>query len=171
MTALEYRIAMRSWATGVAVLTLTAEGETRGITVNSFTSVSLHPPLILVCIARRSRIHDVLLRASRFCINVLASDQQDLADHFAGRGSDDTHRLTYDVSRRATPVLPGCLAHLDCALVAAHAAGDHTIVVAAVEEVEIGGGEDPLLYFGGRYESLAAGLDAAPPPGATLTAS
>ena len=171
MTALEYRIAMRAWATGVAVLTLDAEGETRGITVNSFTSVSLDPPLILVCIARRARVHDALLRASRFCINVLARGQQDLADHFAGRGSEDARRPTYDLSRHATPVLPGCLAHLDCALVASHAAGDHTIVVAAVEAVENGRGEDPLLFFGGRYESLAAGLGAAPPAGATLTAS
>ncbi len=161
--AIDFRTAMRAWATGVAVLTLETEGDVRGITVNSFTSVSLHPPLILVCIARHARIHDALLRASRFCVNVLSRDQQDLADHFAGRGRDGTTRLSHDVSRGATPVLRGCLAHLDCALVAAHAAGDHTIVVAAVEAVGAGDREDPLLFFGGRYESLAAARGAAPP--------
>lgn len=144
-----FRSALRTWTTGVAVLTLIDGDAVRGITVSSFTSVSLEPPLVLVCIDRRARIHDVLVRAARFCANVLAASQREIADHFAGRGAGAAPR--FDVTRHGTPCLAHGLGWLEVVPESAIEAGDHTIVLGRVEDAHRAAEGEPLLYREGRY--------------------
>lgn len=153
----EMRQAMRRWSTGVAVVTLRLGDEVRGVTVNSFTSVSLVPPLVLICLDSHARTHDLLLAARRYCINILAEDQPLLSDRFAGRRPGEHGRFD-DCSTRESPaglpVIDGCLAWLDCRLVDLHPAGDHTIFIGLVTHAEHAGGR-PLLYHSGQYRRLA----------------
>jgi flavin reductase (DIM6/NTAB) family NADH-FMN oxidoreductase RutF len=154
----DMRQAMRRWSTGVAVVTLRAGEELRGVTVNSFTSVSLEPPLVMICLDRRARTHDLLLASRRYCINILAADQQVLSDRFAGRRPGEHGRFD-DCSQRQSPaglpMLDSCLAWLDCRLVDLHPAGDHTIFIGLVTHAEHADGT-PLLYHGGQYRALTA---------------
>lgn len=157
------RQAMRRWTTGVTVVTVRCGREARGVTINSFTSVSLAPPLVLIAIDGRSRAHHLILAAQRFCITILEERQQTLSDRFAGRRPGE-HVLFDDCSRMATPgglpVLDGGLAWLDCRLVDTHAVGDHTLfigLVTAAESAEVG---QPLVYHAGRYRRLPRDGDA-----------
>jgi len=154
VTADRFRQAMRRWATGVSVLTLRDGNEVRGITISSFTSVSLEPPLVLACIDRRARIHDAVLRCARFAISVLAAGQDALADRFAGRPGAVAAPVRFAFTPRGTPYLPVGLAWFDCSRVAAHEAGDHTIIIARVNEARVAGGCEPLLYVDGGYAGV-----------------
>jgi flavin reductase (DIM6/NTAB) family NADH-FMN oxidoreductase RutF len=144
-----------------------AEGdeEIHGMTANSFTSVSLDPLLVLVCVDHRARTHTHLQARQRFGINILANDQRAISEYYAR--SVETHQhaevagARFDRTSHGTPVLHGALAYLECRLHSAKAAGDHTIFVAEVEEVVMGEGT-PLLYFRGQYKQL--GGDVAAPP-------
>lgn len=143
------------FATGVTVVTCCdAQGRPCGITVNSFSSVSLEPPLVLWNIAKVSNSLEAFLNAGQSVINVLAEHQHALASHFAR--SD--HRLFDDVAceydEHGTPVLPDTLATLYCSAREIHDCGDHYIVIAHVDRFEQADGT-PLVFFGGRYEALA----------------
>jgi flavin reductase (DIM6/NTAB) family NADH-FMN oxidoreductase RutF len=148
---------MRRWATGVTVVTTRSGGEVRGVTVNSFTSVSLEPPLILICLDTRARTHHLLLASRRFCVNVLGEEQQALSDRFAGRSGGEHGRFD-DISHRATawggPILDTCLAWLDCELADAYPAGDHTIFIGLVRAAHVDGEGNPLLHHAGQYHRL-----------------
>ncbi len=157
---------MGCFVTGITVITV-AEGdeEIHGMTANSFTSVSLDPLLVLVCVDHRARTHTHLQARQRFGINILANDQRAISEYYAR--SVETHQhaevagARFDRTSHGTPVLHGALAYLECRLHSAKAAGDHTIFVAEVEEVVMGEGT-PLLYFRGQYKQL--GGDVAAPP-------
>jgi flavin reductase (DIM6/NTAB) family NADH-FMN oxidoreductase RutF len=151
----EFRAALGRFATGVTVITVeTPEGGVHGMTANAFCSVSLRPPLVLVCVDHLAETYLHLRERGQFGVSVLKGDQDALSEFFADpeRNPDAAYRLgiRYHKMTSGRPVLQDALANMDCKVVDAHAAGDHTIFVAEVREVLLGEGE-PLLYFRGRY--------------------
>jgi flavin reductase (DIM6/NTAB) family NADH-FMN oxidoreductase RutF len=158
LTKSEFRKAMGQFATGVTVVTVLREpGQIHGMTANSFTSVSLEPLLVLVCVDHRAQTLPLIHDQKQFGINVLAHNQEPLAEYFAqpGQSEPDARRLgvAFRFTERGTPLLEGCLVQLDCALVSSHVAGDHTVFLAEVESAELHSGS-PLLFHGGRYRRL-----------------
>lgn len=158
LTASDFRKAMGCFATGVTVLTVDQDGEVHGMTANAFTSVSLDPMLILVCVDQRARTHAHLHARKRFGVNVLRSDQQVISEYYAR--STDAHQdaeaagARFDRTVHGTPVLHGALAYLECRLQSTQSAGDHTIFIAEVEDVVVRDGA-PLLYFRSKYRTMA----------------
>jgi len=148
-TARSFRDAMGRFATGVAVVTAQGERGPVGITANSLTSVSLEPPLVLWCPARRSSRFDSFVAANHYAIHVLAADQLALCRHFA-RSGDDFTPFAHETSPEGLPALSGCLARIDCQAEARHDAGDHAILVGRVLRVTMREGE-PLVFWRGRY--------------------
>jgi len=149
---------MGRFATGVTVVT-TCQGTRRaGITVNAFASVSLEPPLVLVCIDRSSHVHDFLLESGMFAVNFLTEEQTDLSTCFAGN-TDYRYTgfcgATSHTEATGAPVLDESLGFVDCRIVDVFPAGDHSIVVGHVEALGGGTGE-PLLYYRSRYLTSAA---------------
>ena len=142
---------MSRFVTGVALVAGRLDGSVRGLTVNAVSSVSLDPPLVLVCLDRNGKSHDPIIASGAFAVSVLASDQEELAHRFA-RG---THRERFDgvefrTGASGSPVLPDALAWLDCSIRGVHPAGDHSIVVGEVLGCGAGNG-DPLLFFRREY--------------------
>ncbi len=135
------------FATGVTIVSYRAGEGTRGLTINSFTAVSLDPPLILICLDKRSNAIEVV-PYSGFAINVLGSDQKDLAMHFSGRKRASVAPQWRDVG--GVPLLSSNLAWLRCEPASVHDAGDHTIVVGQVMDFGASG-RDPLCFFRGQF--------------------
>jgi len=149
---------MGSFATGVTVITVDHEGEVEGMTANAFTSVSLDPLLVLVCVHQRARTHARLHAKKRFGVNVLAEDQRAISEYYARamashQEAEKEAGARFDRTKHGTPVLHGALAYLECRLHSAQDAGDHTIFIAEVEDVVVREGE-PLLYFRGQYRRM-----------------
>jgi len=158
LTAREFRNALGQFATGITVVTVEREpGSVFGMTANAFTSVSLDPMLILVCVEERAKILPHLHKKQRFGVSVLKHDQRALSEYFAQAQQDTEaeHRLglRYRWTPEGVPVLNDTVVQLGCSVVAAHLAGDHTIIVGRVEDAEIQGGE-PLLFFRGEYRHI-----------------
>ncbi|CAM5624639.1 flavin reductase family protein [Streptomyces sp. NPDC005930] len=146
------------FTTGVTVITTGSESEADGTTVNSFTSVSLEPPLVLFCLHRRSRLHTLLTESGGFTVNFLSGRQQSLARHFAERRPDMLVGVPHHFGPDGLPVLSEALAHLTCTTVDVHTAGDHDIVVGEV--VDLGTpeqGREPLIFFDGSLGPLQTG--------------
>jgi flavin reductase (DIM6/NTAB) family NADH-FMN oxidoreductase RutF len=126
------------------------------MTVSAFSSVSLQPPLVLVCADLASITLEVIEASGVFAVNLLAADQRELSDRFASKEWE--HRrfegLEWRAGSTGSPLLPGSLASLDCRVVASHRAGDHVIYVGQVETAELGAAE-PLVYHAGAYRALA----------------
>ena len=144
-----FRDALGKYATGVTIITTNGPDGPVGMTANSFTSVSLDPPLVLWCPARNSSRFPVFAAAKHYAIHILAADQAGLCLRFARDGRDFTG-LEHGTTAEGAPILPGCLARLDCAAHGQHDGGDHEILVARVLRAEVRQG-DPLLFWGGRY--------------------
>jgi flavin reductase (DIM6/NTAB) family NADH-FMN oxidoreductase RutF len=160
---------LRHWATGVAVLTCRWETLPYALTVTSFSSVSLDPPLVLVCIGKQTRFHTPITESGGWAVSVLASDQGVLARRFAAHGR--LHETQFDgvattPAPSGVPVLDGCLVWLDCRTVALHDGGDHTIVVGEVAHtgplhrpdstaVE-SSVRDPLTYYRGAFSDVSS---------------
>jgi flavin reductase (DIM6/NTAB) family NADH-FMN oxidoreductase RutF len=158
----EFRRAMGSFATGVTVITVDDGGDVEGMTANAFTSVSLTPLLVLVCVERQARTHAHLHARKRFGVNILSTQQRVIADYYAR--PDRTHDRAeqesgarFDRTAHGTPVLQGALAYLECRLQTVYEAGDHTIFIAEVEDVSVWEGE-PLLYYRGTYRKIGPEL-------------
>ena len=163
VTPNEFRAALGRFASGVTVITVeTPEGAVHGMTANAFCSVSLRPPLVLVCIDHLAETYLHLRERSQFGVSVLKEEQEALSEFFADpeRNHDAAYRLgiEYRAMKSGTPVLKNALANLDCRVIDGHAAGDHTIFVGEVREVSLGEGS-PLLYFRGRYGLAKVGAD------------
>ena len=158
---LEFRRALGHFATGVTVVTYAVEDadEFRGTTVNSFTSVSLEPPLVLVSLGRQTRAAAALRPRSAYAVNVLHHGQRDLALWFAGRAEPGT-RVEWEV-RGGVPHLAACAAHFRCVAQDVHGAGDHVLVVGLVQEFQAYG-HPPLLFYRGAFEHLRDPLAAQP---------
>lgn len=155
----QLRGSMRKWLTGVTVVTASADGIQHGMTVSSFTSVSLDPAQILISLQQNSRTHDLIMRSRSFGISVLAANQEDISNIFAGRKSDDEDRLagleTFTMKTGA-PFINGCLAFFDCKVVTTIGSGTHTIFIAEVLDTRsIESDEDPLIYYNREYKRLS----------------
>jgi len=156
--AAELRKVLGQFATGVTVVTTRVDGAPLGMTANSFTSVSLDPPLVLFCADKRARAGMAVGTAGCFAINVLGEDQRHLSDLFAGKGTDDERAaLLAESGEKAVtgaPILPGALGWLDCRLDRAIDAGDHVIFLGEVVATGAGEPGEPLLYYRGSYQGL-----------------
>lgn len=157
-----YRDTIGLFASGVTVITTRLDDLIHGMTANAVTSVSLAPTLLLVCVDRRAHLHDLLQRAGRFVVNILAADQEALGNHFAGRDRGDQPpaglRFEYAGPEGASgvPTIAGCLAALHCTVETIYAGGDHTIMVGRVHDVRAGKPDAaPLVWFAGGYRRLA----------------
>jgi flavin reductase (DIM6/NTAB) family NADH-FMN oxidoreductase RutF len=140
--------------TGVTILTvLDREGSPHGMTASSFTSVSLDPPLILVCVDHRAKILEHLRRTEHVGINVLSEHQRELSDRFARRSQDRFDGVDWCAGETGVPLIPGVLASFECGLIRLVDAGDHAIVIAEVLRMEYRPGR-PLVYFGSAYHKL-----------------
>jgi len=166
------RAVMRHWPTGVTILTSRLNNYAHGMTVNSFSSVALDPPLVLASIENNVRTHALIQRSGCFALSFLHEGQEWISDRFAGRDTENTDRFeglaTYTAVTGA-PIIADNLGHLDCKLVAAHPAGNHTIFIAEVVHAGVGSaspvlGDDapegtaaaqPLVYFNRGYRRLA----------------
>jgi flavin reductase (DIM6/NTAB) family NADH-FMN oxidoreductase RutF len=152
---MEFRRCCAKFATGVTIATvLDASGVPHGLTVNSFTSVSLAPPLVLICIDYSSNVLPLFRGARHYGINVLAADQQELSTRFATRGQDRFDGVDWTPGRTGVPLIPGVLAQIECAVRNVIEAGDHAVFLAEVVRVEHQPGR-PLLYFDSGYGRLA----------------
>ena len=148
----QFRTALSRFASGVTVVTTRdAEGRPLGITVSAFSSVSLEPPLVLVCIDCAAYVHDAFQASGVFVVNVLGAEQEELSRLFASREPDKFQRIGYSAGLEGAPVLADTLATLECRLRHAYEGGDHTIFVGEVEHTNVRADAQPLLYYRGGY--------------------
>jgi flavin reductase (DIM6/NTAB) family NADH-FMN oxidoreductase RutF len=153
----QFRQACGRFATGVAIASvMDSQGTPHGLTVSSFTSVSLDPPLILICLGHKVTSIDVFRKASDFAINILAEDQREIAARFARKGQDRFDGLEWRLGESGAPLLAGVLAEIECALRRRVPAGDHDILIGEMWSMRVHRGE-PLAYYAGRYRRLAPG--------------
>jgi len=149
------RDALGSFATGVTVATcVDGDGTPFGLTVNSFTSVSLDPPLLAVCIAKGARCAPALAAAGHFAVNVLQTGQQPASSRFSTRDEDRFGATPWSTGETGSPLLMESLAVFECERHAIHEAGDHDILVGRVVRASFDPNLDPLLYFRGSYRRL-----------------
>ena len=153
----ELRAALGHFATGVSVITTrTGAGEPVGTTVSALTSVSLDPPLVLVCLDRGSATLGALRRSATFAINVLAVDQEALSTRFARKGRHaGWDGVAHRIGRVGAPQLDGALAVVDCEVQEHLEGGDHEIVLARPVDLAVAEHRSPLLHFRGAYGALA----------------
>lgn len=153
-----FRTALGSFATGVTVITARGvSGELAGLTVNSFASVSLAPPLVLWSLSLYSPALAVFQHCSHYAINVLAADQVELSEHFARPSKEKSENkfaaLKFDTGSGGAPLLQGCCARFECRNETRHAGGDHLIFIGLVEKY-LREERAPLLFQGGQYREL-----------------
>ena len=150
----EFRQALGHFAAGVTVVTSKLDdGEMAGITVTAFSSLSLEPPLVLVCIDKRARIHDRLKVGGNYAVNMLAEDQEVVSRRFASREPNAFSETGHTEGVTGAPIFHDALAVLECRIVDLLPGGDHTIVVGQVEATRVREGK-PLLYFRGGYGQI-----------------
>ena len=145
---------MGHFATGVTVVTTEGEAGSHGMTANAVTSLSLDPPLVLIAVDKRAALLEYLVKNRCFAVNILRLDQEDLSRRFATPGPKDFSDLNVTTAVTGSPILADGLAFLDCRVHDILPGGDHDIFVGEIVAGEYQGGE-PLLYFSGRYRSLA----------------
>jgi flavin reductase (DIM6/NTAB) family NADH-FMN oxidoreductase RutF len=149
-----FRHACGKFATGITIVTVIGpDGLPHGMTVNSFTSVSLEPPLVLVCIDRKATILPKLQAARYFGINVLSESQQDLSAQFARRGMDRFEAVPWFPGELSVPLLDGALAQYECSVNSVTEGGDHLIFIGEVQHLQCFAGR-PLLYYASGYATL-----------------
>ena len=152
-----FRNALGCFATGVAVVTAQGpDGALMGLTINSFSSVSLEPPLVLWSLATSSPNLEGFQRASHYAVNILALEQEALSNHFATRQEDKFSSIPWTPGLGGAPLLPGCHASFQIRNEFHYPGGDHLIFVGHVERFEANPGIPPLLFHGGRYRQLQA---------------
>jgi flavin reductase (DIM6/NTAB) family NADH-FMN oxidoreductase RutF len=150
--AARFREVLGAFCSGITVITAVGpDGAPLGMTCQSFSSLSLDPPLILIAPARTSTTWPRIREAGAFCVNVLADDQHGLSDAMSRRGTDKFADVAWTPLPTGAPRLAGTVAWIDCELAAEHAGGDHTIVVGAVRDLGSTAALEPLLYHRGRY--------------------
>jgi flavin reductase (DIM6/NTAB) family NADH-FMN oxidoreductase RutF len=151
----DFRRVLGHFATGVTVLTTCdADARPTGLTASAFSSVSLDPPLVLICVDHKSQSYPALKDRRCFAVNVLSADQQAVSRRFASTRLDKFDEVPHTISDLGLPLIQGAIAQLECTTVSVHVEGDHTIFVGRVERARADAGE-PLLYFRGQYDRLA----------------
>lgn len=154
MNAGDFRAVMRRFPTGVTIVTTLDEGHPKGFTANAVASVSLDPPMVLVCVNRQARSHPLIAQTGKFCVNILTLGQEALAIRFATHGERDPFEtLTYHIHATGAPVIDDVLGYLDCELAEEHSAGTHTIFLGTVVACGYRDGA-PLGYFNAGYRDF-----------------
>lgn len=161
----DFKACLGRFGSGVTVVTIAGD-EDHGMTASAFCSLSLDPPLVLVCVKNGNTTHGKLLESKGFAINILAADQKDLSNRFGGWGfpEDQDKWADLNITRgeaSGAPLLDGAMAHLDCTLYGTREGGDHTIFIGHVETATAFGERDeldPLVYFAGAYRGVGKTL-------------
>ena len=145
------------FATGVTVVsTVNESGEFFGLTANSFTSLSLDPPLVLFCLDYKALSFDAFRKTSNFVVNVLSEEQKELSAHFARSSVDKWNGIEFEIWHTGCPVLPQSIAVLECLTIARHEGGDHLIIIGQVDQIRYDENETkPLLFYKGRYGAIS----------------
>ncbi len=157
--ARSFRDALGRFATGVAFITAAPNGEPAGLIVNSFTSVSLEPPLVSFSPARSSLTWSRMRRTGRFGVNVLGRQHERFAVRATPAGADRFAGLDWEHGRGGVPLLTDALASLECEIVAEHPAGDHWIVVGRVDDLRVSPFDEPLVFLAGAFRTVQYGQD------------
>ncbi len=154
----DFKAALGSWAAGVTVVTTRHDGLVYGITASSFSSLSIDPFLVLVCIANSNQLVPMIRESKLFAISVLADNQEDVSTYFAGHGREPSAAFAEQIDAHdwhtGAPIIRGAIAHLDCRLEAAVPGGDHTVMVGRVVGAASDPGARPLVYFRRAYRTL-----------------
>ncbi len=154
----DFRSTVGAFATGVTVITTDGEADAYGMTANAFSSVSLDPPLVLVCVISGTTGADMIERNSAFAVNVLGAHQEAISRFFSSRdrpaGRVAFHDVPHFTAVTGSPILEHAAAYLDCRLMARHEAGDHDIFIGEVVALGVEPGLPPLLFHGGGYAAL-----------------
>lgn len=150
----QFKLAMSHFASGVTVVTTANEGTLYGMTVASFASLSLNPPLVLVCIEKSVKTHDAIIAAKKFGVSILAEGQDALSNRFASRSDEKFTGLTMDECELGVPLVPGAICTLECTLFNQLPGGDHTIFIGEVLHARSADGT-PLVYWRSGYRKLA----------------
>ena len=149
----DFKLAMAHFASGVTIVTTEHAGKPYGMTVASFASLSLHPPLVLVCVERSVKTHDAVIAAGHFGVSILAADQTALSNRFASRVDDKFEGVAVELGELGVPLIANAITALECRLHSQLSGGDHTIFVGEVESLRTRGGA-PLLYFRSGYHEI-----------------
>jgi 4-nitrophenol 2-monooxygenase / 4-nitrocatechol 4-monooxygenase, reductase component len=150
----ELRRVMGHFATGVTVITTYRQsGELHGLTANAVSSLSLVPPLMLICVDKKADSYPCFDESKSFTVNILASDQEALSRRFAVSGGEKFDGVAYHLGANGAPILEGAIAHIECRVVSAFDGGDHTIYIGEVLEAETREAK-PLLFFRGGYREI-----------------
>jgi flavin reductase (DIM6/NTAB) family NADH-FMN oxidoreductase RutF len=150
----ELRRVMGHFATGVTVITtFSKEGKLHGLTANAVSSLSLEPPLLIICVDKKAESYASFEESRVFTVNILAQDQEDISRRFAVSGGEKFEGVAFRRGANGAPILNGALAHLECKLHAVFDGGDHTIYLGLIEEAETREAR-PLLFFRGGYREL-----------------
>jgi flavin reductase (DIM6/NTAB) family NADH-FMN oxidoreductase RutF len=147
-----FKRALGQWASGVTVITTLRESVPHGMTASSFSSLSLDPPLVLVSVDQRARLHHLLPETGRYGVSILAKGQDQLSTHFAGRPNDSL-QIPW-IQAEGLPFLDGALAHLACDVFDALPGGDHIIYIGRITHAQVWPDREPLVYHSGKYCSL-----------------
>jgi flavin reductase (DIM6/NTAB) family NADH-FMN oxidoreductase RutF len=149
-----FREVLSHFPSGVTVVTTAVGDELSGMTVASFASLSLRPPLVLICIEKSVKTHDAIARAGRFGVSILGADQADVSNRFASKGEDKFEGIPFRRGPQGSPLIEGAIATMECNVTAQLPGGDHSIFVGEIADVTVGAGK-PLLYFRSGYHALA----------------
>jgi flavin reductase (DIM6/NTAB) family NADH-FMN oxidoreductase RutF len=153
-----FRDVLARFASGVTVVTAKRLQGYHGVTVTAFCSLSLNPPLVLICLDKEIQSHDIVATSPGFVINILAREQEFLAEQFSGRAplaDPQFSRVPHRLGVLGIPLIDGCLAWIECRHWAQYEGGDHTIFVGEVVALERGRADDPLVYFDRQFHDLA----------------
>ena len=157
----DFRDVLSCWSTGVTVVTSREGDEIHGMTVNSFSSLTGEPPLVLFCGDQSAHTHELVTKSGVFAVNILSEDQEEISNVFAGRNQeaepDRFDGLSYREALTGAPIIDESLAYLDCRVIASHPQGTHTIFVGAVLVAKVlRPSGQPLLYFDRHYRQFAS---------------
>ena len=153
-----FRQAWGMFVTGVSVITtIEPDGQVHGMTANGIASVSLEPLLVLICAGHNTNSYALIKQSRRFAINILNEDQQRVGEYYARPPEQRTGDGggSFSLTERGSAIVDNCLACMDCHVVDEHVAGDHTIFVGEVDEIQVNSGK-PLVFFGGKFGRLGA---------------
>jgi flavin reductase (DIM6/NTAB) family NADH-FMN oxidoreductase RutF len=154
----EFRGIIGRFATGVTVVTAAHDGRFHGMTANAVTSVSLEPPMLLVCVAKTAHAHALITQSRAFAVNILGEEQEAVSSLFAQRSEPEAGRLQgagFTIGGTGSPLLDDCAAYLECRVTEVFEGGDHSIFLGEVVAESIGNDGAPLVFFRGRYRSLS----------------
>jgi flavin reductase (DIM6/NTAB) family NADH-FMN oxidoreductase RutF len=155
----DFRRTLGCFATGITVITtVDDDGGPVGLTANSFTSLSLDPPMVLFCLDRNIQSFEAFHDNRHFAVNILSAGQKDMSSRFAQSGAEKWSGVEFETWETGCPILDGCLANLECDIESIHEGGDHVIIIGEVKRIACAeDGSAPLIYFRGGYAGLNGG--------------